>query len=115
MRKIIILMMCVIMLTGCGGKPSDVSDEMYENAVYTIKVCDLYLDGEATQEETIEKIDGIVTPEIDIVSASSNEVSIWSGIMGLKTDCIKMRLKEFELSSFNENRDKIADAINYKD
>lgn len=121
MRKIkrftVILLTTVLFLTACGGggKPDDVSEEMYQKALYAIKVCDLYLDGSTTQEETIEKLKGIDTPDIEVGSSSSNEVAIWSGIMGLHADCTKMKFEEFELSSFKEHRNKIAEAINYKD
>lgn len=104
-----------IFLTACGGgKPDDVSEETYQKALYVVKVCDLYLEGDATQEETIEKIKGIDSPEIDIGTSSANEVAIWSGIMNLHAHCTKMKYGNFELSKFKEDRDKIAEAINYK-
>lgn len=114
-RRFFLILLAITFLTACGGgKPDDVSDEMYQTAVYVIKVCDLYLDGEATQEETKEKIRGIDTSDFDITSASTKEVEIWSGITGLHADCTKMKYGGFEVSDFKEHRDKIAEAINYK-
>lgn len=119
MRKAIIsvsiAIAITIFLTACGGgKPDDVSEEMYQKAIYIVKVCDLYLNGETTQEETKEKIRGIDISDFDITSASVKEVEIWSGITGLHADCTRMFTGSFDLSSFKEHRDKIAEAINYK-
>lgn len=113
----ILILMSIIFLTACGGngKPDDVSEETYQKALYAIKVCDLYLDGEATQDETREKLNGIGLPDIEIGFSSHNEVAVYSGLMGLNADCTRMSLDSFDISTFKEHRDKIAEAINYKD
>lgn len=60
MKKVLVLLFgCMMLLSGCGGKPDDVSQEMYDTAVYAIDVTDMYLDGDETIEETKEKIDGL--------------------------------------------------------
>lgn len=114
-RRFFLILLAITFLTACGGgKPDDVSDEMYQTAVYVIKVCDLYLNGEATKEETKEKLDDIELPDIEVESSSSNEFSIYCGIMNLHAHCTRMKYGNFELSKFKEDRDKIAEAINYK-
>lgn len=105
---IMVLMICVF-IVGCGGnkKPDGVSDDMYEKAVYAIKVVDLYLNGEATQDETYEKIKAIKIKEFKDYQEPDRSVF---------TEISILKLKNYgNISETKEVRDRLAKAINYKD
>lgn len=104
---IMVLILCVFTL-GCGGnkKPDGISDDMYEKAVYAIKVVDLYLNGEATQDETYEKIKAIKIGEFEDYQESDRSIF---------TEIAILKLKNYgNISEIKEVRDKLAKEINYK-
>lgn len=117
-RKLFLFVIIVItFLTACGGgKPDDVSEEMYQNAVYAIKVVDLYLDGEATAKETYDKLDNMNLPDSDTLIDKKEyaDYSIWQSIFSLKIDIFGVNLGTTSLSDLKEDRNKLAEAINYK-
>ena len=112
MKKVLIGIMALILCVfavGCGGnkKPDGVSDDMYEKATYAIKVVDLYLNGEATQDETYEKIKTIKLGEFK--DYQEPDRSIFTEISILK-------LKNYgNISEIKEVRNELAKKINYKD
>lgn len=58
-RIFVALLTSVLLLSGCEenkSKPEDISEEAYENAVYTIESIDSYLSEKSNLEETIEKL-----------------------------------------------------------
>lgn len=123
MKKVLIGIMALILgvfIVGCGGnkKPDGVSQETYDLAIYTIKVVDLYLNGEASLEDTYSKIKEI-NVEIGYDSEYKQNSNISTTIFLLKSDISLMSLREksdsSDLSKLKESRNKLAKEINYKD
>lgn len=51
--------LCVGMLTGCGGKPEDVSQDVYDLGIETCDVLDDYIQGKMKQNTCEEKLEEI--------------------------------------------------------
>lgn len=114
MKKILLLIIgCIVFLSGCGGKPDDVSQEMYDTAIYVIGATDMYLDGESTCDEVYEKIDSLNIPEETETGDSSVNLSILSIKIALFGS--KESIGTQTISDVREARDKLADKINYKE
>lgn len=113
MKKIALALICCLLLTGCGGKPTEISNEMYDTAVYVIKVVDLYMDGEAELEETYNKVDSLPVPEYTL--ENPDEVSVGCAISAVRTTLFVMRMPTGSktISDLKEARNKLAKAINY--
>lgn len=113
-KKILLILACALLFVGCGGKPSGISDEMYSVAKYAIKAADLYLNGEATREETYDKIDSLNVPDADIDS-EDNMVSVY--ILDLQVNILgaSENLGTSGLADVEETRNKLADLINYNE
>ena len=112
-KKILLISICALLLVGCGGgKPSDVSQEMYDVAVYTVKATDLYLDGEVSAEDTYDKIDSLSIPEADLIS---EDFVIDSSILSLKTSLLGVDIGSHNLSDVKAARNELADLINYNE
>ena len=115
MKKIIATLLVMSMLMcGCGGKPEKISDGMYESASYVVRVVDMYLDGEATIDETYEKIDALNIVEDEKYSA---DTLISAYILGIEVDVLSLKTSygTADMSKLREGRDKLAKEINYKD
>lgn len=69
MKRFLLILMCCFLLVGCGGKPSGMSDEMYDSAIYVINVVDSYLDGQNTAEEAYTLISDLYIPDCDDVGS----------------------------------------------
>lgn len=111
------LIVAVFMLTSCGGgKPDDVSQEMYDYAVYAIKVTDLYLNGDCSIEETYKKLRDISLPEIEFDYGRENkkDSSVNISISSLRTTALLVKLGSNNLSDLKKDRDELAKKINYK-
>lgn len=117
-KKAIFLAMICFILVGCGNKkPDNVSQDMYDTAIYVINVTDLYLDGEATVEETKEKLDSVnveYNPNNDEYDGDSN---IEAHIISLKSsvESVELGYGTSTISDVKEERDELADKINYND
>lgn len=90
---------------------------MYDTAVYAIDVTDMYLDGDATIEETKEKIDGLnakYNPDDDEYKKDSN---IEATLIALKghIDSVELGYGTASISDVKETRNELAGKINYKD
>lgn len=111
-KTIFIILLCTLLLTGCGDpQPSDVSDSMYENAVYALNVVDKFLDGDATRDETYQKLDDMnIVVDDNYEKDSSIEISLLS----LRIDIFGLKVGTTDLSNLKEDRDSLADKINYK-
>ncbi|MCM1237247.1 MAG: hypothetical protein NC489_44835 [Ruminococcus flavefaciens] len=120
LKKVIVISLCCILLVGCGGnkKPDDVSQETYDLAVYTIKVVDLYLNGEATLDDTYSKTKEMKV-KFDYDSEYKQEDVVLTAIYCVQSDISIMSLREkansSDLSTLKQDRDKLAKKINYKD
>ena len=114
MKKIIFLLIaCVIVLSGCGsGKLNDVSQEMYDAAVYTIKATDLYLDGESTAYETYDKIDSLIIQDSE---GYDRDALVNMSILNIKLSLLGVDAGASSISDIKEGRSELAEEINYKD
>lgn len=112
-RQLILIATICFILVGCGGKPSGISDEMYDTAVYVVDAVDLYLEGEATSEETYEKIDSLNIPESD----ESDDLSVEIEILNVKTALfgLKESVGTSSISDVKDARNDLANEINYND
>lgn len=116
MKKIIaVILAMVVLMSGCGGnKPSSVSDEMYEVAIRSIKVVDMYLDGEATVDETYDKLSEVDIPDAEIGGEYEKDFSVSIRIIPLKTTMLSIKRGENNLSKLKEERNELAKIINYR-
>lgn len=113
MRKISIILICVLFLSGCSGtKPDNVSQEIYDAAVYTIKAVDLYLDGHETADETYDKIDAL---NIDVNYEYSGDSMVYLNISSLQISLLGVQVGTQSLTDVEEGRNELAENINYKD
>lgn len=58
MRKILIMLCLALGLTGC-GKPSTVSEDVYNLGIKAIEVTEQFLSADLTKDEAYEKLDSI--------------------------------------------------------
>ena len=117
MKKIFFLMIALcFVLSACGNvkKPDNISQEMYDSAVYVIDVVDLYINGNETLEQTYDKLDNMNMPEADIDGEYSEDFGIHINISSIKTDLFGLRVGTTSLSDLKEDRNELAKAINYK-
>ncbi len=118
MKKLVIffLMICLC-LVGCGegGKPDNVSQEMYDLAVYAIKVTDLYLDGHYSIGDTLKKLNSISLPELDTDTEYRGDILVHVKIRALLLTAHCVNAETQKISDFKDKRDKLAEEINYKD
>lgn len=118
MKKVLVLLFgCMMLLSGCGGKPSDVSQEIYDTAVYAIDVTDMYLDGEATIEETKEKIDGLNIEYNPDDNEYEKDSDIESSLVSLEiyVHIVESGYGDATISDIKDARNSLAEEINYKD
>lgn len=109
-KTFIVFTLFILLLCGCGGKPSTISDEAYTTAEYAIKVSDMYLDGISTKEEASEKIYALNTDGFYPDDNHKDNYKIVASIIGLTTAFLTEDMGEIK-----SNRDELADVINYKD
>ncbi len=102
MKKLLVLLLGLSLLLGCGGKPRNMNDEAYTVGKRALEITDRYLDGDATASEARSMIDDLQEhledmPESDIDEISRSTMSssliILSGelIIGDDVDIIKSR------------------------
>jgi len=58
-KKIIPALLTLSMLTACGGRPKNISEEMYNYAESVIRAADAYMDNQLSYEEAYQKIDSL--------------------------------------------------------
>ena len=117
-KKLLLVVLVSCLLIGCGNKkPDDVSEEVYDMAVYAIDVVDLYLDGEATIEETDEKLEQF---DIDLdyddgeyEGDSSVEVDII--VLQTRVSSLELGYGTTTITDVKEARNELAETINYKE
>ena len=115
----------VLMLVACGGKPSDLDDNIYEDAVAVIKQVDKYLEGDLTLDELDEKLDdfygevgedgtnGDVLCDIEILKMTVSRCALSKSIAE-HSPSPKEDTEDYR-SEIREDRDELAEDINYKD
>lgn len=59
LSAILVMCMCFGLLAGCGGKPEDVSQDVYDLGVETCDVLDDYIQGKMKQNTCEEKLEEI--------------------------------------------------------
>jgi hypothetical protein len=108
-----VLIFCVFSIScGSNKKPSGISDEVYQNAVYVVKATDLYLNGESTIEDAYKKIDSVKDTDAEV---ASEDWGIEVSIQSIKARCLGVKVGSNTLSDLKESRDELAKEINYKD
>lgn len=58
---LIILLLNSLLLSGCGGKPNNISDEHYQYGKKAIEIIDSYLDYENNADEAYQQIESLVS------------------------------------------------------
>lgn len=144
MKKLLVAMLCIILLMGCGNgeeKPEDISEKAYSDAIKTIDIMDKYLDGDSDLEELMDElyeididVDSVTDVEyfstldqnengeyIDNSAEYPRDVSIYFDILDIQNQMSTLMLdipeenKNQAVEIATEIRDELADAINYKD
>ena len=115
----------VLMLVACGGKPSDLDDNIYKDAVALIKQVDKYLEGDLTLDELDEKLDdfygevgedgtnGDVLCDIEILKMTVSRCALSKSIAE-NSPSPKEDTEDYR-SEIREDRDELAEDINYKE
>lgn len=113
MKKKFLIIICFLLIVGCGGKPAGISDEMYDTAVYVVNVVDSYLEGESELEETYDKISNLNIPEYDDIA--DDDASVYISISSIKTTLFSMEpsIGTQTISDLKEKRNDLAEKINY--
>jgi hypothetical protein len=100
MKKIIsmllVVSLCCGMIVGCGGKPSDVSQEVYDLGVETCDVLDDYIQGKMKRETCEDMLDDIANRAEELDKNEDNT----------STDDLiltEIRLSPFSVSSLSIN------------
>lgn len=101
----------------CGGrgKPDNVSQEMYDLAVYAIKVTDLYLDGHYSIGDTLKKLNSISLLELDTDTEYRGDIFVDVKIRSLLLTAHCVNAGTHKMSDLKDKRDMLAEEINYKD
>lgn len=113
MKKLIVLLVLSLSLLGCGksGKPDDISQEMYDTGIYALNVIDRYLDGEADRETTDKLLDELSFPDSETVKDLTIKFKIDNiGFTLFDTNDI---VGKSGISDVKEERDELADLLNY--
>lgn len=114
-KRSFILFMFLFLAIGCGSnKPSGLSDEMYDTAVYVVKVVDSYLDGEANLEETYNIISDLSIPEYSDID--SDDADVYTSILNVKITLFSMdpSIGTQTITDLKESRNELAEKINYE-
>lgn len=85
-----------------------VSQEVYDNGEYAIKIINLYLDGVCTAEETRDKLEYFSYNNID--ESSADDALLDTYVSGAR-----LYLLVNDISKVKEQRNKIAELIGYKE
>ena len=129
MKKILIVLICIIMLVGCNydesndsklniskNVPEDIDVETYENAKTVLEITDSFLNGEISAEKAISELDTIDIIEYDenyLESCDSDEEGfpIDNNLDYPKNPAINeaMRLIETYIGFINEDFDETSD------
>lgn len=110
-------MLCALaclLLIGCGGKPSGMSDEMYDTGIYVVDVVDAYLDGTNTLEYTYDLISSVNVPECEDVWGKDWDVSAHILYVEIALSGMKPTIQTSTISDLKEKRNELADILNYK-
>ncbi len=99
---VFISVVCIFLIQNFTKKK--VSDEVYETGAYVIKVVDLYIDGNATREETEKKIH-----EINFYCKNDEELKS----ITFEMEFIEYGLKRSDIPQVKKYRDEIAKTIGY--
>lgn len=80
--RLLLLCFIIIGITGCSGKPHDMSDETYEIGLEVLKTTDNYLDGKIDEKEALSSIN-IITDNF-ISSDEHNDIMVSTSIKLIK-------------------------------
>lgn len=112
MKRVIACFLVIILCLGlfaCGGKPEGLSDDQYDAAIKAVETVDKYLDGKMDSEEAYDEINSISHQfdrgEDDHINVGLVDVQLSSLLVDLLGDSSDKTIKE--------DRDKLADLINY--
>ena len=83
---ILAAVMCCGLLVGCGGKPKEVSQEVYDLGVETCDVLDDYIQGKMSQDTAADKLDelGDRADELEESIENSRETTVYEFSILLK-------------------------------
>ena len=144
MKKIIGIVICVLLLAGCGNKigekPDDISEEAYEDAILAVNTIDSYKDNDVDLDQALDSIyeidldsDLLFDQEYynslsrnennDLIDNNANyprDVEIYYTILDIKTGLSTLRLeledeeKDEITQTIMDFRDDLVNTVNYK-
>lgn len=108
--RLLLLCFIIIGITGCGGKPHDMSDETYEIGLEVLKTTDNYLDGKIDEKEALSSI--IIITDNFISSDEHNDIMVSTSIK-----LIKMSLDSNygSYTEVEEARNRLAETLKEKE
>lgn len=101
-------------LSGCGGgKPDNISQEMYDAAIYVIEAADMYLNGESTYEETDKKLCEFNVSEL----IESRDLLVNASISNIRISLLNSQYgaEGTGMDGLMGVRDRLAGYVNYGD
>lgn len=144
MKKIIGIVICVLLLAGCGNKigekPDDISEEAYEDAILAVNTIDSYKDNDVDLDQALDSIyeidldsDLLFDQEYynslsrnennDLIDNNANyprDVEIYYTILDIQTGLSTLRLelenkeKDEIMQTITDFRDDLVNTVNYK-
>ena len=96
MKRVVLLIMLTLILTGCGkkGKPADMPQDVYDVGIDALKVVNNYLNDEADIEETFDLFDRITEDFLmDTENYEKLNTDAKLSSLGVSSTLVKMSLK----------------------
>ena len=115
MKKVLLLILVVtiLILTGCLGKPQHITNELYEKGVGVLELTDLYLSRKISSEELLEGIRPIIDSleEMDLDNLSYSDFMSATFLVYSSMSLISLAAVEETFRNI-DNYDTILDARN---
>ena len=110
MKKVVVGFLALVMvfaLAGCGGIPSDMSEDVYHNGLNALEVADRYLDGDLDKDDAYRQMSRIknATP---YTTDSENRKD---GVVSAKLSLMTALILTDDYAGLRESRDELADDL----
>lgn len=115
LNKSLPIVLALSILTACGGRPDNVSEDMYNYAESAIKAVDAYMDNEMSFDDTYQKIDGLTSSASKYKHGSSYDKDkvTYYALSDLSFSVSAEHRGSETYAELLESRNNLAEKINY--